>query len=193
VQDAFRRVLLDRVNLYRAGGLAALPPLADRASRPSLDESFDRIIAASPYLTRVPDVAWWLAQYPRTAGHDIESFFYWSKESYGSGKAVVTATHVGIVRPRSGASAHSVLVMGKQILATHYMNGSLGLTAVLREAPGDPGYFIYINRSQTDVLGGLFGGLMRRVLEGRLTRDTPEIIRGLRTRLESGAPPIRRQ
>lgn len=47
---------------------------------------------------------------------------------------------------------------------------------------------VYLNRSQLDVLGGMFGFLKRSVLEGRIRRDTPQILRALRDRLESGEP-----
>jgi hypothetical protein len=49
-------------------------------------------------------------------------------------------------------------------------------------------YLVYVNRSQLDLLGGIFGFLKRSVLEGRIRRDTPKILRGLRDRLESGEP-----
>jgi hypothetical protein len=39
------------------------------------------------------------------------------------------------------------------------------------------------------MLGGFFGGLARGVLEARLKRQAPEVVRGLRMRLESGNPP----
>ena len=43
--------------------------------------------------------------------------------------------------------------------------------------------------SQVDILRGVFGGLVRGVLEDRVERQVPLIVRGLRARLESGNPP----
>jgi hypothetical protein len=189
VQAAFKRVVLARVNAYRAAGLAGLPPTVDRSKPARLDEAFAAILARSPYLMRVPNVARWLEAYPGTADRSIESFFYWSKESYGSGKPVISVTHVGIARPEPDRGAPAVLVSGKQILATHYQGGSLGLTMVLRDGRTNVTYLVYLNRSRVDVVTGFFGGLVRGLLEGRLEREAPQIIRGLRARLESGKPP----
>ena len=60
---------------------------------------------------------------------------------------------------------------------------------VVRDDATGTTYLAYVNRSQVDLLRGWFGGLVRSVLEGRLERHAPQIVRGLRTRLESGAPP----
>jgi hypothetical protein len=61
--------------------------------------------------------------------------------------------------------------------------------AVARAAPGEPGYLVYMNRSQVDVLGGMFGGLVRMVVQRRLRSEATEVLSDIRKRLESGAPP----
>ena len=189
VQREFRRLLVARVNLYRAGGLAGLPPSASSSAPTRLQDTFAAIMTRSSYLTRVPNVAAWLRGYPNADGAHVESFFYWSKEHYGAGKPVISVTHVGIMRPQA-AGTLSVIVTGKQIFASHYANGALGLTVVLRDAENDTQYLAYLNRSQIDLLKGFIAPLRRTVLEGRLTRDVPEIVRALRARLESGSPPV---
>jgi hypothetical protein len=185
-QREFRRLLAERVMQYRAGGLAALASPADRRSRRP-DEALSAIVEQSPYLARLPHVVAWLKEYPYA--DSVESFFYWSKEHYGNGKPVISITHVGIVRPESDHRLPAILVAGKQIFATHYFEGGLGLTMVLRDATNGAPYLAYVNRSQVDLLRGFFGGLVRGVLEDRLERQAPLIVRGLRARLESGSPP----
>lgn len=111
---------------------------------------------------------------------------YWSKDVYNAAKPVVTVTHVNIFRSEDGAAAPAVVVAGKQIFASHYMNGALGLTMVLGDASDGARYLVYLNRSQLDLLGGIFGFLKRSVLESRIRRDTPKILRALRDRIESG-------
>jgi len=81
-----------------------------------------------------------------------------------------------------------VLVLGKEIFATHYRTGSLGVTAVVHDPVPDQRYLVYINRSQVDVLHGLFGGLRRKVIEGRLAGESTELVRAVRRKLESGVP-----
>ena len=186
-QREFRRLLLERVLRYRAGGLTALDRPADRKRPMNPDEALLSIMEQSPYLMRLPQVVAWLKQYPR-ADSSVESFLYWSKEHYGDGQPVISVTHVGIVRPASDHRVPAVLVVGKQIFATHYLDGSVGLTMVLRDAANGVPYLAYVNRSQIDLLRGFFGGFVRGVLEDRLERQAPLIVRGLRVRLESGRP-----
>jgi hypothetical protein len=186
-QREFRRLLAERVVQYRAGGLATLADPADRKSKKP-EEALAAIVAQSPYLAKLPQLVGWLKDYPH-ADSSVESFFYWSKEYYGGGKPVISITHVGIVRPGSDHRLPAILVAGKQIFATHYFDGGLGLTMVLRDAKNGPPYLAYINRSQVDMLRGFFGAFVRGVLENRVERQAPLIVRGLRARLESGNPP----
>lgn len=186
-QREFRRLLVERVKQYRTGGLAALSPPADRRKPRGREDALSAIIAQSPYLTRLPNVVAWLKEYPQ-ADSAVESFFYWSKEHYGEGKPVISVTHVGIVCPKSDHRLPAILVVGKQIFATHYLEGGLGLTMVVRDAANGASYLTYINRSQVDSLRGFFGGLVRGMLEDRVERQAPQIIQGLRARLEGGAP-----
>ena len=188
VQEKFRRLLAERVIRYRAGGLAALAAPADGKKPRTLDDALSAIVEQSPYLAKVPNVVTWLQEYPHTDSA-VESFFYWSKDHYGEGKPVISITHVGIVRPESDHRVPAVLVVGKQIFATHYVEGGLGLTMVLRDASNGAPYLAYVNRLQIDMLRGFFGGFVRGVLEDRLERQAPLIVRGLRARLESGNPP----
>jgi hypothetical protein len=187
VQREFRRLLAERVVQYRGGGLAALPSPADRKKSRRPGDALSEIVEQSPYLTKLPHVVAWLKDYPN-ADSAVESFFYWSKEYYGEGKPVISITHVGIVRPASDHRLPAILVAGKQIFATHYVEGGLGLTMVLRDATKGTPYLAYVNRSQVDLLRGFFGGFVRGVLEDRVERQAPLIVRGLRARLESGEP-----
>jgi hypothetical protein len=187
-QREFRRLLAEHVARYRAGGLAALPPPADRRNPRRREDALSAIVEQSPYLRELPDVVAWLTEYP-DADSGVESFFYWSKELYGQGRLVISVTHVGIVRPASNHQLPAVLVAGKQIFATHYFEGGLGLTMVLRDATKGTPYLAYINRSQVDMLRGFFGGLVRSALEDRVESQAPLIVQGLRARLESGNPP----
>jgi hypothetical protein len=66
VQREFRRVLVKRVNDYRAGGLAALPPPADRNTSRTLDDALSAVVEQSPYLRKLPGVVAWLKEYPRS-------------------------------------------------------------------------------------------------------------------------------
>jgi hypothetical protein len=142
---------------------------------------------SSPFLTGgVPEFARYLDRYPRAPIADVESFIYWSKERL-DGKAIISATHVSILR-WGETGLPDALVAGKGIFATHYVNASLGLTGIMRGRPGSPQYLVYVNRSEVDVVRGMFGGLLRVFMERRLKKEASTVLVGLRQRLESGDP-----
>jgi hypothetical protein len=176
LQDAFRRLVLRRVQAYRASGIAgeAQPPLSS-------------IFSESPFLARVPGLVEYLNRYPRVPMPEGESFIYWSKEQLGA-KPVVSATHVCVVRGGRDAALPDVLVAGRQIFATHYMDGALALTVLLRNPAGSHNYLTYLNRSQVDSLGGFSGAMVRWFVERRSRTEAARVLQGLRRRLESGEP-----
>ena len=104
----------------------------------------------------MPQFAAYLEGYPRIRAPAPESVFYWSKENIGR-KPVISVTHVSIIRGENRADLPEVLVAGKQVFATHYMNGALALTAVVGGRDGAPRYLVYLNRSRVDMLGGFLG------------------------------------
>lgn len=187
VQNGFRSVVLARVQSYLAGGLLASASYHDQKTPVSLDAEFAAIIEQSGFLVaRLPALTDYLTQYPRRAGSGVESFLYWSKEALG-GKPIIAVTHVSIVSS-DVPSMPEALVAAKQIYATHYMTGSLAVTAITGTSEGTR-YLTYLNRSRLDVLGGLFGGLVRRIVERRLRAEAADVVEGLRRRLEAGEPP----
>jgi hypothetical protein len=177
VRREFREIVVDRVNAYRSEGFAGLSPYVDRHPPVYPQSAFRVLLDNSPFLR---------GDAFEDQDAPADSYFYWSKEHYGTGKPVITVTHVDVVRPR-GPCALRVAVVSTEILATHYRNASLGLTAVVEDAAGQR-YLVYVNRSQLDVLGGFFGGLKRAIVEGRLKSESVQVFRELRRRLESGPP-----
>ena len=56
------------------------------------------------------------------------------------------------------------------------------MTAVVHDPAADQRYLVYINRSQVDLLQGLFGGLRRKLIEGRIPGVSTELVRAVRRR-----------
>lgn len=166
-QQAFREVVLARALAYLAHGRTSAPP-------PSF------------LLTNWPEVGRDLPEFPRRIVSGSESFLYWAKDHFG-GKPIVSVTHVTIVRgERTGDP--EVLVAGRQVFATHYMDGGWSLTALMRGEQSN--YLTYTNQSEIDLLDGWYGGLVRRIMERRLREEAAEALDGVRRRLESGLPPM---
>jgi hypothetical protein len=187
VQQAFRRVILKRVETYLGGGLDALRPYDDQNTAESPAHAFSTILEHSGFLARrLPEFADYLRRFPQGSAVAAGSFVYWSIERIAK-KPIVSVTHVSVARA-TGPGQPLVLVAGTQLLATHYMTGSLGLTVLLPGRSGSHNYLAHLNRSELDVLKGPFSGLLRWFIQRRLKSEASAVLRALRDRLESGVP-----
>jgi hypothetical protein len=182
VQQGFRQVILDRVAQFSSGGLAVLPPYVDKAAPVKTADVLARLLEHSPYFTaRLPRHAEFVRTFPRASLDTGNGFLYWALDRV-EGRPVVSGTHVSIVRNDPGSGLPLVTVAGMQVFATHYYQGSLGLTYLVGDSKR---YLVYVNRTELDVLGGFLGGLKRAILESRLKKDVARLIAGLRERLEN--------
>lgn len=164
-QRAFREVVVARAESYlRNGRTGTQPPAFLAANWPDLSEE--------------------VRAYPRGGTHR-ESFLYWSKDAYG-GKPIISVTHVTVARSERPGRPE-VLIVGRQVFATHYEDDSWSCTALMRDGAGR--YLVYVNLSQLDVLNTWYGGIVRRVVQRRLRGEAADVLNGLRQRLERGEPP----
>ena len=164
--QVFREVVLDRARRYQSGGLKSLPDYHDRREpvRPAV--IFSEILQQTPYLkSDVPGIAAYLEQFPFGDTAGSESSLQWSRVMMND-KAVVMVTHLSIFRPQPGPRVPTVLVAGKQVYASRYMNGELTLTMLFAGTGGSPGYLVHVHRSQLDELEGTFSGLKRSAHRG---------------------------
>lgn len=186
LQNAFRQLVLRRVQAYIASGHAGLPDRDDRNPPVSPQAAFASLLQQFGFLRQqLPHLAAHLERGSQLPAPGVESFLYWSKERYGA-KPVISVTEVSIVRG-DGRLVPEAVVVGKQVFATHYTDGSLSVTALVRD--GSRRYLAYLNESDVDVLDGFWSGLVRRILERRLKSEAPALLEALRHRLESGEPP----
>ncbi|HUF49111.1 MAG TPA: hypothetical protein VMM93_14940 [Vicinamibacterales bacterium] len=187
-QVIFRRLVLDRIVSYRASGHAAIGTYADGHTDTPLPDIARRLLERSPYLVAgVPSLVDYYTNYPSAILPGAESFVYWSTDRFG-GRPVTSATHMVLLRP-VGPEMPALIVAGKQIFATHYQNGSLSLTLLLRGCDGSRNYLVYVSRSEVDVIRGMMGWLARRIIQGRVEDEAAEVLRALRDRLSQ--PPGR--
>jgi hypothetical protein len=158
----------------------------DREWQQPVQQQFREMLLERVQDYRPEPVALLLGDVPAFDYDAVASFFYWSKEDYGAGKPVIAVTHVQIVRPRT-PGAPEVLSISRQVFATHYRNASVGYSAIVRGAQGQR-YLVYVNRSELDVLGGFFGGLKRKLIEGRFKSEAAAAVVSTRARLEGPLP-----
>jgi hypothetical protein len=107
---------------------------------------------------------------------------YWSKEKVGP-RPVVSLTHVIIRPPGDGVAT----IATKQLYASHYTTGSLGLT-ILADRTADKGprtLVVYLNRTRVDVFDGVLSAVKRPIVRSRARSGAVRMMTGLRTRLEA--------
>ena len=115
-----------------------------------------------------------------------ETFLYWSKERLGR-KPVISIAHVTIDRATE-PNQPDVVVISTNVFATRYLSTSVSVTVLTPGHQHARRYLAYINRSNVDAFGGLFGGVVKWFVEKRLKGDAEEMLPRLRARLESGEP-----
>jgi hypothetical protein len=188
VQGVFRNVIVDRARRYLSGGLGALPDYHDRSDPASPAKVFDEILTQAPYVTsRLPRVATWLRRFPATDVQPDGSYLRWSKVIMNE-KAVVRASHLGLFRGDRRLDLPDALVVSKQIYASRYMNGELAMTMLFAGTNGRSNYLVHVDRSELDELGGVFSGLKRTLMEGRIKSEAGTALAALRDRFESRTP-----
>ena len=191
VQAEFRSIVLDRAITYLVRGSNGMPPYEDREQPELPGAEFEGIAARMDRATLADgQVAEYLRHFPDIRGDDIESFLYWSKEQFGSGKPIVSITHLSMI-PVARDRQTEMVIASKQVFATHYLSASLSLVSITTPTPTGDRYLVYARRSNVDFLSGFWGGLTRRIVESRIKGDGPSVLDVIRRRLESGEPPAR--
>jgi hypothetical protein len=181
IDSVYRDLLFEYVQNYLATGNAALCEYNDEKKIVNLKDEFEGILSNSVYLKEYyPALYEHLEKQKPLPG--AEKFIYWSKETLGF-RPVITITEVTIYQTPKDS-----VIISKQIYANHYMDGSMAITLIMPDQKTDPGqpgfYMMYINRSRTDMLGGLLAGLKRSIAKSRSTSALKENLALIKKRLK---------
>jgi hypothetical protein len=182
----FKQMLLDYVKVYLSGGNAVLAKYHDHEEPAPILRDLDGILEESPYVLQyTPELFRYLKEFPSNPPKAVEDFVYWSREEFGL-KSIVSVTHVTIYQG-AGENQPAVLIASKQIYASHYFDASLGLTALIEgEVDGSElQYLVYLNRSRAYGLGGMFSGVKRSLVGGRLRKSIEKTLLYTKARLEA--------
>jgi hypothetical protein len=181
--DALRAHLAEYVSEYLQKGNSALMEYRDRSRPLAMTGQLQRILGDSPFLQKEwPALHAAVGAFPGTLPQELEHFVYWSKEKVGP-RPVVSLTHVIIRPPGDGVAT----IATKQLYASHYTTGSLGLT-ILADRTADKGprtLVVYLNRTRVDVFDGVLSAVKRPIVRSRARSGAVRMMTGLRTRLEA--------
>ena len=182
-----RSLLFDYVKGYLQTGNAALIKYHDGENAVRLADEFRSLLEQSRFLADyAPEFYKYLEEFPKAGSPNIEEFIYWSKEKYGL-KPVLSITQV-VIYKRTLENSTEVLIASKQLYASHYFEGSLGLTAFVEgnQGPATSGsYLMYLNRSRADALQGWFLGIKRSLIGGRIREGLAKNLKLVKKRIES--------
>ena len=163
VQRFARRLALETVMGYRAGGNAAQPAMVDHDPPRQVAAEFVEMVKGTAWLgAAMPGVPEYLLRYPqapRTAA--LEEFFYWSLVEFGL-KKVLRLNHVVMHPLRDNGAARWALV-NRQIYASHYFQNAMELRLLVDDpaSGGRAHYLLVMNVARPDGVTGIFGPLVR--------------------------------
>jgi hypothetical protein len=182
--DAFaRRLALDYVNGYLAGGNERLAIYRDADNPTFVAREFAHMVNAAPALSAfMPDLKRYLLEFPKVAIPNTESFLYWQEAEFGL-KPTIRINHVVLTRQPDHAA-----VASKMIYASHYFWTALELRVLLPDPARGPGFwFVNVNRSRSDGLSGFVGRLIRGKVRGEAEKGMLSALTATRRTLEDGS------
>ncbi len=170
-----RQRMLEYVTVYGTRGDSALVVYDDRGTSVRASDTFDRLLAQSPYLFQYsPEFHKYLTDYPHATLEGVSDVLFWSKDALPHLRPILSITHLSVYTPPDPGGM--TLLAAKQLYADHYFEGEFDLMAVVdRPTPTGQGtYLIAIRRFRFDNLPS--GGLLN--LRGKA-------VGGLRDRMRS--------
>jgi hypothetical protein len=177
---AMRQFITDEARAYLAGGSPSLPDYADRPNTTPRAAAFRRLLRPSEYKAEnQPELFRWFDEFPHLRLDGTDSFLYWSREKFGL-KPTISISHSVIFR-KEGA----VVFGSKQVFASHYFEGSLGMALYVPVPGASYGYVTYLNRSRVDTLRGFLAPIARIVAARRARDGLDRMLVGVKGKLES--------
>jgi hypothetical protein len=180
----YKAVLFAHLGAYRAGGLERLLSYNDREAPVPLPIETKALLDAKPsFIDHLPAFDAYIRRYPAIPLGTNEDFFYWSKEAFGF-KPVVSLNHVSVYRD---AATGEVMIAIRQLYASHYIDGSVAIHALIPDSGPDGAafYWLYLNRSRVGRLAGFLGTISRPIVQRRARAGLNKSLLQTKQRLEA--------
>ncbi|HQX55414.1 MAG TPA: hypothetical protein PLP07_05765 [Pyrinomonadaceae bacterium] len=186
VNQLFRSVLLRYALDYSSGGDRTLGEYENRKKNVDLPEVHRSLLANSLFVADLsPELNKYLGGYPTASLKGAESELYWSTINFGL-KPAIALTHT-IAYDGSRAGLRQYFVANKQIYASRYLDASLSFSMLISFGSSESGgYLIFTDRSMSDALGGILGGVARSVVENEAIERVKGVLSSAELRLISG-------
>jgi hypothetical protein len=183
-----RRMLVEYVAAYQAGGIGALATYNDKEKPLEAPAEFRKLLAASPYLVEyAPEFHRYVEEYPRGRLDGAEDFFYWTKDKFGP-KPTISVYHVTLWQdPRNPGRT---VLCSKRIYASHYFQSGLDLVALVDAASGQNGFYLMdLQRVRIDPPTGMLSGVLLGKIRGGIESAVSERLAAAKSLAEAPGRP----
>lgn len=185
MSEAYRSLLAEIAAAYEARGAASLEPLVNRRKPVPIGEDHRSLLSRSLFLRdAAPKLYSFLQNFPK-GDDDVENALYWSTVEFGL-KPMIAISHVAADAEISGGGERFAIAT-RQIYASRYIDSSLTLSFLFRFADDgkSEAYLVFADRTRSDALGGLLGGIARSVAEQQGKERVKQILERSRDQLKA--------
>jgi hypothetical protein len=177
-----QKLAYEYVTSYLKGGDAELAVYRDSARPTFVAQEFREMVTAMPELSmHMPNTRRYLLEFPKVSMPEFKSFLYWQETEFGL-KPVIRINHV-VIRE----TPEDAVVASKLIYASHYFWTGIELRALVPDPSRGSGFwFVTVNRSRSDGLGGFTGRLIRGRVRNEVEKGVLTAVQSTKRRLETG-------
>jgi hypothetical protein len=181
VDRVMQQFALLYVNEYLEGGNERLAVYRDHSRPRFVAEEFRAMIDQMPELaTYMPNLRRYLLDFPSPAPPEATAFLYWQETEFGL-RPTIRISHLTIWETPDGTA-----VASKMLYASHYFWTGLELRALLADPSRGPGFwFVTVNRSRSDGLGGVTGRFVRGRARREVQKGTVAALRATKRVIEA--------
>ncbi len=180
VERSIRKLALEYSTGYLEGGNSRLAQYRD-AERPTfVAQEFAAMVNRMPSLTDyLTDLKEYLLNYPKVTLPKAESFLYWQNAQFGL-KPTIRINHLTIADEQT-----HVAVVSKMLYASHYFWTAIELRVLVPDpARGEGFWFVNVNRSRSDGLGGFSGSMIRGRVRAEAQKGMQSALKLTKSRME---------
>ncbi|MBX3243309.1 MAG: hypothetical protein KF685_02435 [Acidobacteria bacterium] len=182
-----RQVLLEYAVNYLEKGDKALGSYDNSRKPVNLAETHNDLLASSGLANElVPELTAFLKRFPADPPDGIQNELHWSIVDFGL-KPMVTLTHTAAYSAPADSGPKLLAIAARQIYAGRYLDASLSFSILVHDTDtsGTFSFVIFMDRSRSDALGGLFDSLTRSVVEREASERVQKVLQTAQNRLET--------
>ena len=183
VNQLFRLMLVEYLTAYLQRGDAALIEYADETPAVRLAREQDALFAKLVYVNDPAAEFIGALRSGRQLSTPVQRSLRWAKINFGLKPVVVITDTSRYTSDIDGI--RRVMVLSKQIYASHYFDASLSLTSATGDYTNTTSDLFYVNHSRSGTLAGRISKIKHEVVERRVNENLKNLLGQTRLNLDS--------